>query len=198
MDTRRDPMRRDADQVGALQLEPLTMKLFSARWDTSFEQRGEKVQLERDFTTDAGYSAEDIERIPSLKVGESWTCPDYGRSHTVTRLLDGDIPEVRTEYIQKYLSPRIPNDAKEAQRVLDGFESKAQVEAMAGADPEATSDSGVTPSDLITRTFGFAKSADAWLRERAAALTNSALARFRSGSDAPAQVTHSKPPAQRM
>ncbi|CAN7783866.1 ankyrin repeat domain-containing protein [Cupriavidus necator] len=74
--------------------------------------------------------------------------------------------------------------------------SKALV--MAGADPEATSDSGVTPSDLITRTFGFAKSADAWLRERAAALTNSALARFRSGSDAPAQVTHSKPPAHRM
>ncbi|TDF52355.1 hypothetical protein [Cupriavidus sp. L7L] len=129
MDTQQDPMRRDADQVGALQLEPLTMKLFSARWDASFEQPGEKVQLERDFTTDAGYSQEDIERIRSLKVGESWTCPDYGRSHTVTRLLDGDIPEVRTEYIQKYLSPRIPNDAKEAQRVLDGFESKAQVEA---------------------------------------------------------------------
>jgi hypothetical protein len=128
-DTRQDPMRGDAEQVGALQLEPLTMKLFSARWDASFEQPGEKVQLERDFTTDAGYSAEDIERIGSLKVGESWTCPDHGRSHTVTRLLDGNIPEVRTEYIQKYLSPRIPNDAKEAQRVLDGFESTAQVEA---------------------------------------------------------------------
>ncbi|UIF89383.1 ankyrin repeat domain-containing protein [Cupriavidus sp. UYPR2.512] len=74
--------------------------------------------------------------------------------------------------------------------------SKALV--MAGADPDAESKSGVTPSDLISQTFGFAKSADAWLRERAAALTSSALARFRSGSDALHQDVYSKPPAHRM
>uniref|UniRef100_UPI003F4981B7 ankyrin repeat domain-containing protein n=1 Tax=Cupriavidus taiwanensis TaxID=164546 RepID=UPI003F4981B7 len=74
--------------------------------------------------------------------------------------------------------------------------SKALV--MAGADPDAESKSGVTPSALIMRTFGFAKSADAWLRERAAALTTSALARFRAGGDGVEHATHSKPSAPRM
>lgn len=58
--------------------------------------------------------------------------------------------------------------------------SKALV--LAGADPEADSKNGLTPTSLLQRTFGFAESALPWLRERAAALTSSAIERFRSGA----------------
>ncbi len=74
--------------------------------------------------------------------------------------------------------------------------SKALV--MAGADLHAESKSGVTPSALIMQTFGFARLADAWLRERAAAFTTSALARFRAGMDLSEQAAHSEPAAPRM
>ncbi|MGN5477605.1 hypothetical protein ACTMU2_13950 [Cupriavidus basilensis] len=55
--------------------------------------------------------------------------PDNGRAHTITRLPDAEIPEDSSEYIRKYLWPITLGDAKEAQYVLDGFESRAQVEA---------------------------------------------------------------------
>ncbi|SPA23781.1 hypothetical protein CBM2633_U10125 [Cupriavidus taiwanensis] len=121
--------RSDMQQAGALQLEPLCAKLFTARWDASFDHPGERVQLERHFNAEAGYSDDDVARIRSLKVGESWTCPDYGPSHTVSRLPDAEIPEDKSEYVRKYLWPITPGDAKEAQHVLDGFESRARVEA---------------------------------------------------------------------
>uniref|UniRef100_UPI003F494BFA GNAT family N-acetyltransferase n=1 Tax=Cupriavidus taiwanensis TaxID=164546 RepID=UPI003F494BFA len=129
MENKEAMTRSDMLQAAALQLEPLRAKLFTAHWDASFEQPGERVQLERHFNAEAGYSDDDVARIRSLKVGESWTCPDYGPSHTVTRLPDAEIPEDKSEYIHKYLWPITPSDAKEAQHVLDGFESRARVEA---------------------------------------------------------------------
>ncbi|AMR78628.1 hypothetical protein A2G96_13230 [Cupriavidus nantongensis] len=113
MDNKATVTSSNMQQTGAIEAEHCA-KVFVARWDASFERAGERVQLEQDFNAQAGYSEDDIEGIRTLKVGESWKCPDYGRAHTVTRLPDGRIPENRSEDNRKHRSSVTPEDVESA------------------------------------------------------------------------------------
>ena len=70
--------------------EQVTTQSYLAFWSInafSFEDGRDLRQIVGTpfFCDDNSYSANDIEAILALAVGETWQSPDYGKSHTVTR-----------------------------------------------------------------------------------------------------------------
>lgn len=76
----------EEDRVVRNEADPL--KRFSATWDASFNFVGTKTLAVAAFSPSRGYSREDFAAINALEVGQKWRDPQYGTSHTVTRLPD--------------------------------------------------------------------------------------------------------------
>lgn len=63
-----------------------TFLSFHDKGDFHVTQEYKVVTLENDITEDNCYDPEDIVFISSMAVGQMWTSPNYGTSHTITRM----------------------------------------------------------------------------------------------------------------